>query len=77
MCVMQVISPRQMQKGFVDVANALDDLKIDVPDAPALAATFIARAVVDDILPPSFVSKLPAGTTSAGFTVDGNTATCV
>lgn len=57
----QVISPRQMQKGFKDVVAALDDLKIDVPEAPGLAATFIARAVVDDILPPSFVFKLPAG----------------
>ena len=41
---MQAISPRQMQKGFVDVCNALDDLKIDVPEAPGLAATFIAAA---------------------------------
>ncbi len=60
-CLPQVISPRQMQKGFKDVVAALDDLKIDVPEAPGLAATFIARAVVDDILPPSFVGKLPAG----------------
>ena len=62
----QVISPRQMQKGFVNVVNALDDLALDVPDAPSLAAAFIARAVVDDILPPSFVGKL-----SVGAPVDG------
>ena len=64
---MQAISPRQMQKGFVDVCNALDDLRIDVPEAPGLAATFIARGVVDDILPPSFVAKLPAGVSTCAF----------
>ena len=47
-----------MQKGFLNLVYSVDDLKIDVPEAPDLVATFIARAVVDDILPPAFVDKL-------------------
>lgn len=57
----QVIQPEQMQKGFLTVVAAVDDLQIDVPDAPDLVANFVARAVVDDILPPAFVDKLPPG----------------
>ena len=51
-----------MQKGFLSIVAAVDDLQIDVPDAPDLVASFVARAVVDDILPPAFVNKLPPGT---------------
>lgn len=58
---MQVISPEQMQKGFQNLVQAADDLQIDVPDAADLIATFVARAVVDDILPPAFVEKLASG----------------
>ena len=59
-----MIQPEQMQKGFLTVVAAVDDLQIDVPDAPDLVANFVARAVVDDILPPAFVDKLPPGTAS-------------
>lgn len=57
----QVILPEQMHKGFLNLVHSVDDLRIDVPDAPELIATFVARAVVDDILPPAFVDKLPSG----------------
>lgn len=50
-----------MQKGFLSLVQAVDDLQIDVPDAPNLIATFVARAVIDDILPPSFVERLRSG----------------
>lgn len=50
-----------MQKGFLSLVQSVDDLQIDVPGAPDLIATFVARAVIDDILPPSFVEKLPSG----------------
>ena len=59
--VEQVIRPEQMQKGFLNVVAAVDDLQIDVPDAPDLIASFVARAVVDDVLPPAFVDRLPPG----------------
>ena len=61
-CHAQVIQPEQMQKGFQNLVQSVHDLQIDVPEAPDLVAKFVARAVVDDILPPAFVDKLPSGT---------------
>lgn len=51
-------------QGFVEVLEDFDDLLLDVPDACALMTLFICRAITDDILPPSFVSRLtpPPGT---------------
>ena len=57
----QVIQPDQMQKGFFNIVSAVEDLQIDVPEAPDLVANFVARAVVDDILPPAVVDRLPSG----------------
>ncbi|KAK9834580.1 hypothetical protein WJX74_005106 [Apatococcus lobatus] len=51
------VRPVQMQKGFQTLIAALDDLCLDVPEAPDLLALFTARAVVDDILPPCFPSQ--------------------
>lgn len=58
---MQAISSLQMQKGFKCLVGAAPDLKLDVPDAPAQIATFLARAVIDDVVPSSFVEDLSAG----------------
>lgn len=55
----EVLSGATMDKGFMSLVEALDDTVLDVPDAPRLLATFMARAVVDDVLPPAIVSKLP------------------
>lgn len=33
------------------------DLVLDVPDAPDLLALFMARAVVDDVLPPAIAQR--------------------
>lgn len=56
----ELISPDQMAKGFSALIEALEDLKLDVPDAVDQASNFVARAVVDDILPPSFIARVPA-----------------
>jgi hypothetical protein len=37
--------------------EVVDDLAVDIPDVVDVLALFIARAVVDDILPPPFLSK--------------------
>lgn len=58
---LQLISSQQMQRGFKHLVGAAADLKLDVPDAAAQIATFIARAVIDDVLPPAFVDDLSAG----------------
>ena len=47
-----------MRRGFQDLIAALDDLCLDVPDAPDFVAIFVARAIVDDVLPPSFLTHI-------------------
>ncbi|KAL6527232.1 MA3 DOMAIN-CONTAINING TRANSLATION REGULATORY FACTOR 2 [Orobanche gracilis] len=52
-----VIDPQQLYKGFQKLVESSDDLIVDIPDAVNVLALFIARAVVDDILPTSFLTK--------------------
>ncbi|KAL2636328.1 hypothetical protein R1flu_007807 [Riccia fluitans] len=60
-----VIVPDQLAKGYLKLLESVDDLSLDIPDATDVLALFLARAVVDDILPPAFLSKsakvLPEG----------------
>ncbi|KAG1680411.1 hypothetical protein FOA52_015502 [Chlamydomonas sp. UWO 241] len=58
----EVIPPEQVRKGFMSVVDSIEDTLLDVPDAPELLAQFIARAVVDDVLPPAIVAKIPDAT---------------
>ncbi|GAB2269735.1 Peptide chain release factor 1, mitochondrial [Dionaea muscipula] len=53
-----VISPGQISQGFILLLESADDLSVDIPDAVNVLALFVARAVVDDILPPAFVKKV-------------------
>ncbi|GAB4843326.1 Peptide chain release factor 1, mitochondrial [Ancistrocladus abbreviatus] len=53
-----VISPAQISQGFILLLESADDLSVDIPDAVNVLALFIARAVVDDILPPAFIKKV-------------------
>lgn len=57
----EIIQANQMQKGFKNLVNSVDDLKLDVPSAEDDLALFLARAVIDDILPPAFLHKVPCG----------------
>ncbi|XP_065846932.1 MA3 DOMAIN-CONTAINING TRANSLATION REGULATORY FACTOR 2 isoform X1 [Euphorbia lathyris] len=52
-----IIDPSQVYKGFSKLVECADDLIVDIPDTIDILALFIARAVVDDILPPSFLKK--------------------
>ncbi|XP_030955817.1 MA3 DOMAIN-CONTAINING TRANSLATION REGULATORY FACTOR 2 isoform X1 [Quercus lobata] len=52
-----VINPPQVYKGFSKLVKSADDLIVDIPDTVDVLALFIARAVVDDILPPAFLTK--------------------
>lgn len=49
------LSSDMLGKGFARVFESLGELSLDVPKAPLLVATFLARAVVDDILPPAYL----------------------
>ncbi|CAA0820942.1 MA3 domain-containing protein [Striga hermonthica] len=64
-----VIGAAQISQGFFMLLESADDLAVDIPDAVDVLALFIARAVVDDILPPAFITrackKLPEA--SKGF----------
>ncbi|PIN25523.1 Neoplastic transformation suppressor Pdcd4/MA-3, contains MA3 domain [Handroanthus impetiginosus] len=66
-----VINPAQISQGFFMLLESADDLAVDILDAVDILALFIARAVVDDILPPAFITRarkmLPE--TSLGFQV--------
>jgi len=46
-----------MEVGFDILLDSLDDLTTDVPDAPTMVANFVARAVVDEVLPPAYLSE--------------------
>ncbi|WOL04417.1 hypothetical protein Cni_G13138 [Canna indica] len=52
-----VISSAQISQGFSMLLESVDDLALDILDAVDVLALFIARAVVDDILPPAFLTK--------------------
>lgn len=54
----EVIAADQMRKGFLATVEALEDLRLDVPDAPDQLSLFVCRAVIDDALPPSFVKRI-------------------
>ncbi|KAJ7969748.1 Programmed cell death protein 4 [Quillaja saponaria] len=51
------VDPSQVHKGFSKLVESADDLIVDIPDTVDVLALFIARAVVDDILPPAFLKK--------------------
>ncbi|XP_071692855.1 MA3 DOMAIN-CONTAINING TRANSLATION REGULATORY FACTOR 1-like [Rutidosis leptorrhynchoides] len=66
-----VISNTQIKQGFFMLLESADDLAVDILDAVEILALFIARAVVDDILPPAFVTraKKSLSESSKGFQV--------
>ena len=50
------LSAHAVGKGFESLFESLEDVRLDVHDADAMAAKFVARAVADEILPPAFLS---------------------
>lgn len=46
-----------IETGFEILLDSLEDLSIDIPDAKELIGCFLARAIVDEVLPPAFVSN--------------------
>lgn len=52
-----VISASQIRQGFIILLKSTEDLAVDVLDAVEVLALFVARAVVDDILPPAFLNR--------------------
>lgn len=53
----QVITHNKIVEGFTTLLERIEDLKLDIPSAPEYLSMFLARAVVDDLLPPAFLSS--------------------
>mmetsp|Transcript_22458 Transcript_22458/g.48880 ORF Transcript_22458/g.48880 Transcript_22458/m.48880 type:complete len:456 (+) Transcript_22458:323-1690(+) len=47
----------EMEGGFEVLLDSIEDLVIDIPDAKAMVGSFLARAVVDEVLAPAFLSN--------------------
>ena len=58
MPVLQVLGADQVAMGFTRVLGATDDLVLDCPEAVRLLSLFLGRAVVDEVLPPSFLTQV-------------------
>ena len=44
--------------GFEHILDTIEDLLLDCPQAAHLVGLFLGRAIVDDVLPPSFLSHV-------------------
>eukprot|EP00538_Stauroneis_constricta_P004676 CAMPEP_0119563286 /NCGR_PEP_ID=MMETSP1352-20130426/22912_1 /TAXON_ID=265584 /ORGANISM="Stauroneis constricta, Strain CCMP1120" /LENGTH=452 /DNA_ID=CAMNT_0007611841 /DNA_START=118 /DNA_END=1476 /DNA_ORIENTATION=- len=53
----QPMADEDMAKGFDILLDSMDDLMTDVPDAATMVANFVARAVVDEVLSPAYLSE--------------------
>lgn len=51
-----VITHSKIVEGFTTLLERIEDLKLDIPNASEYLSMFLARAVVDDLLPPAFLS---------------------
>jgi len=51
----KTISAEKMEAGMQRTLNSLEDLSLDTPDAVEVVSKFIARAVIDEIIAPSFL----------------------
>lgn len=51
-----VISETDISKAFENLLANLNDLILDLPDAPLVIGKFVARAIADDCIPPRFIS---------------------
>jgi len=52
-----LLSDEEMETGFDQLLSSLDDLEIDIPDAKGMVGAFLARAMVDEVLHPAFLSS--------------------
>jgi len=51
-----VIRYEKILEGFTTLLERIEDLQLDIPAAAEYLSMFLARAVVDDLLPPAFLS---------------------
>jgi hypothetical protein len=51
-----ILTTDEVGKGIERLFEVIDDLTVDVPNASRLLSQFVARAVVDELLPPIFLT---------------------
>lgn len=51
------LTDSDLESGFELLLDSLSDLSIDIPDAKEMVGCFLARAIVDEVLTPAFISN--------------------
>ncbi len=51
-----VVSEEQIGLGFSKLLSATEDLTLDIPDTPRMLTLFLGRAIVDEVISPSFLA---------------------
>jgi len=64
-----LLTAADVEKGFVALLERVEDLSLDCPSALRDLSIFIARAVVDEVLPPAFLVRVDLGQADAGTQV--------
>ncbi|RDD42363.1 Programmed cell death protein 4 [Trichoplax sp. H2] len=54
-----IVTPNEVRQGYQRVFDSISDLALDIPYAPTMLEKFCVFCVQDDIIPESFVSKIP------------------
>ncbi|KAK3237193.1 hypothetical protein CYMTET_52709, partial [Cymbomonas tetramitiformis] len=62
-----MIAPTDMAAAFTRLVEMTADLRLDIPEAPKCLSLFLSRAMVDELMPPSFLTEL-----RDKFLVEGN-----
>jgi len=56
------VAPEKIVEGFQKTLNVLDDILLDTPDAVDILSKFLARAILDEVVAPSFLNFAVAET---------------
>jgi hypothetical protein len=56
----KVLTSGQIQEGFQLALDSIEDASLDIPDATDILAKFLGRAIVDEIVPPKFLTTAKA-----------------
>lgn len=63
------MSRDEIAKGFNILLERVEDIYLDVPEVLKLLSAFVARAVVDEVLPPAFLLRADLAANDMGFQV--------
>jgi len=64
-----LLSLSDIERGFTLLLERMEDLSLDCPTAFRDLSVFVARAVVDEVLPPAFLVRVDLGESDAGSQV--------